>query len=70
MITVGEDQLTVSNPIRRKNFGKKSMGIGLQNLKDRYQAITGRKVEIEETADRFTVRLPIVPSPELQEISA
>jgi sensor histidine kinase YesM len=69
-IEVGEGDLTVSNLIRRKQFGMASMGIGLQNLKRRYEAITGKQIEIEETESRFSVRLPLIAVRELQEVSA
>ena len=35
------------------------MGIGLKNLRSRWQLITGEDIRIIETDDEFTVRLPL-----------
>jgi len=57
--------LVVSNPRIPKLDPEPGTGIGLRNLGDRYRMITGRTIEITQTADTFTVRVPLVkPSAE------
>lgn len=64
-VVVGGGALVVSNPIRRKRFGTTSLGIGLKNLEQRYRAISGQSIEIEETETRFSVRLPLIAVPQV-----
>lgn len=57
--------LVVSNRKCPKLEPEPCTGIGLQNLRSRWQLITGRDIEIIETDDEFTVRLPL-QKPEMQ----
>ena len=50
----------VSNPRRPKLEPEPSTGIGLENLRNRWQLITGRDIAILSTEERFTVRLPLL----------
>lgn len=52
--------LEVSNPRRPKLEPEPSTGIGLENLRNRWQLITGRDIAILSTEERFTVRLPLL----------
>lgn len=52
--------LVVSNNIQEKQVVKKSSGVGLRNIQQRYQLLTDRQVRIEKTAKEFTVYLPIL----------
>jgi len=56
-----DDFISVSNRIQRKNTLENSTGKGLKNLQERVRLITGKEITIEETADRYTVRIPIIP---------
>ena len=64
--TEGE-QLVVSNPKIPRPERAPSTGIGLENLRSRWLLITGQPIEVVETDERFTVRLPLqkpaVPKP-------
>lgn len=51
--------LVVSNRKRPKLEPEPSTGIGLKNLRSRWQLITGQDIQIIETDDEFTVRLPL-----------
>ena len=51
--------LTVTNRKYPKLEPEPSTGIGLKNLRSRWQLITGRDIEIIETDSEFTVRLPL-----------
>lgn len=55
---VGE-WLEVSNPKAPKLEPEPSTGIGLENLSSRVRLITGRDIEIIDTAAEFTVRVPL-----------
>lgn len=69
-LSVTGDQIEVSNPVRRKKFAGSSMGVGLENLKQRCGAIAGREIEIEESGGCFAVRLPLLASDESKEVTA
>ncbi len=51
--------LVVSNRKAPKLEPEPGMGIGLKNLRSRWQLITGEDIQIIETDDEFTVRLPL-----------
>ena len=52
--------LRVSNHVRKKELRKSSSRIGLQNLDERYKLSTGFPIQINSTADEFSVRVPIL----------
>jgi LytS/YehU family sensor histidine kinase len=58
-ITAGRDTITVSNNLQKKS-GVESTGQGLINITGRYRYFTSRKVEINETSDRFKVVIPLL----------
>lgn len=62
MITIAasEDQLTVSNNVREKRNSEPSSGFGLDNIRDRYEFLSGRKVGIIKNDERFEVCLPLL----------
>ena len=51
--------LEVENRKMPKLDVEPSTGIGLQNLRSRWQIVTGRDIEIINTEERFMVRLPL-----------
>ncbi|MBR2629644.1 MAG: termination factor Rho, partial [Alistipes sp.] len=51
--------LIVSNRKAPKLEQEPSTGIGLKNLRSRWQLITGHDIEIKETETEFIVRLPL-----------
>lgn len=64
-ITGGADYVEVKNNLQRKRvLAEESTGIGLSNISQRYQFLAGRDIQIVETFDTFTVRLPLIAVPE------
>ena len=59
-IRVKDDHLAVSNNIQPKFVKEISTGVGLQNLRNRYRLLSREKVEISQTAEKFTVKLPLL----------
>jgi len=55
-----DHQLVVSNTLRKKASQRASSKIGLKNLRDRYELITGESISIKEGNDNFIVTLPIL----------
>lgn len=61
-----EGMLVVSNNLQEKQVVKKSSGVGLQNIKQRYNILTDREVVIEKNTLNFSVSLPMLT----QQVSA
>ena len=59
-IYVDGDVLVVENKLQKKEVLQSRQGVGLQNIVNRYAIITNRKVMLEETADAFVVKIPIL----------
>lgn len=61
-IKVSEEDgvLVVSNNLQEKQVVKKSSGVGLTNIQQRYGILTDRKVQISKTASNFSVKLPML----------
>lgn len=59
-IAVGKGPvLTVENPVREKLEPVVSSRIGLRNLRNRFELLTGRSIDVSAAAGRFTVTLPL-----------
>jgi LytS/YehU family sensor histidine kinase len=57
-----EDNLIVENTLKRKHIlPEDSSGLGLENIKKRYEFLSDKKVAVEETNLKFKVTLPILP---------
>ncbi|GFZ77785.1 histidine kinase [Aquaticitalea lipolytica] len=52
--------LVVENNLQTKQIVKKSSGVGLENIKQRYQLLTTRIVNINQQADSFAVAIPML----------
>jgi signal transduction histidine kinase len=52
--------LVVKNNLQEKPVVKKSSGVGLQNIQQRYHILSDRKVAIEKTTKDFSVSLPML----------
>jgi len=52
--------LVVKNNLQEKQVVKKSSGVGLQNIQQRYHILTAKKVAITKTPKDFSVSLPIL----------
>jgi hypothetical protein len=54
------DRLVVSNPVSPKIDPETGTGIGLANLANRWQLLTGRGIEVRNEGGIFTVELPFI----------
>lgn len=54
------DRIIVKNNLQRINIDYKSTGMGLNNIKERYQLLEGKAPEIMETPTSFEVQLPLL----------
>lgn len=52
--------LVVQNVLQKKEVLQDRRGVGLLNIVSRYAIITDRKVQVEESKEHFTVKLPIL----------
>jgi sensor histidine kinase YesM len=52
--------LVVENNLQPKQIVKKSSGVGFENIKQRYQLLTHKKVNINQQAGRFSVAIPML----------
>ncbi|MBQ0788078.1 MAG: 2TM domain-containing protein [Oceanihabitans sp.] len=52
--------LIVENNLQIKQIVKKSSGVGLSNITQRYQLLTTKKVHINQEANRFAVAIPML----------
>jgi len=59
-IFIEGDYLVIQNDFRKKEVLQERQGVGLQNIVSRYSIITQRKVLVEQTAETFTVKIPIL----------
>ena len=55
-----DGNLVVENNLQPKQIVKKSSGVGLSNIKQRYQLLTNKKVNINQKANRFAVAIPML----------
>jgi hypothetical protein len=55
--------IIVENNLQKKSrLGESSSGLGLENIQKRYEFLSSDKVVIEQTVDKFSVKLPIISS--------
>ncbi|SHI98532.1 2TM domain-containing protein [Pseudozobellia thermophila] len=52
--------LVVANNLQERHVVRRSTGVGLQNIKQRYAVLTNKTLVIERSATEFRVRLPIL----------
>jgi sensor histidine kinase YesM len=52
--------LVVSNNLQEKQVVKKSSGVGLRNIQQRYSILSNRKVTINKTALEFRITIPML----------
>ncbi len=55
-----DGSLVVENNFQEKQVVKKSSGVGLQNIKQRYAILTDKQIAIEKDSANFVVRLPML----------
>ena len=61
-IKIYEEQgnLVVMNNLQTKQIVKKSSGVGLENIRQRYQLLSNRNVNINQQANSFAVAIPML----------
>ncbi|MFK7813624.1 MAG: 2TM domain-containing protein [Maribacter sp.] len=52
--------LYVTNNLQEKQVVKKSTGVGLQNIQQRYAILSNKEVQIDKTASEFSIQLPML----------
>jgi two-component system LytT family sensor kinase len=52
--------IEVRNSLNKKNIIQDSTGVGLNNIRQRYELIAGKKIMVEETELEFIVKLPFL----------
>jgi two-component system LytT family sensor kinase len=62
-IGVADGFIYVKNNLQKKMVAATSSGIGLPNIQERYRHLSDKKVEVMETLDLFTVKIPILNLP-------
>ena len=55
-----DNNLIVENNLQPKQIVKKSSGVGLSNIMQRYDLLTNRKININKEANRFAVAIPML----------
>ena len=55
-----DGMIVVNNNVQEKQVVRKSSGVGLKNIQQRYGILTDRKVEITKTNADFNVKLPLL----------
>ena len=55
-----DGMLMITNNLQEKQVVKKSSGVGLRNIQQRYNILTDRQVNITKTSKDFTVELPML----------
>ena len=59
-LRIENGSIRVSNSLQPKEIKEESTQLGLKNIQSRYGFLSNRKVEIEETESRFTVKIPLL----------
>jgi LytS/YehU family sensor histidine kinase len=64
------NQVTVRNNLQVKNNPEDSTGLGLPNIRNRYQLLAGKPIDVIVAAQTFTVSLPVLPAPAYAKVVA
>ena len=59
-IKLEQDYLVVDNSLQLKTVMADSLGVGLQNIENRYGFLTNKPVVVQKEAEQFIVKLPII----------
>lgn len=60
-IFLSNNFIVVENTLQKKKvLAEESAGVGLSNIRLRYEFLTKQKVEVEESTEKFVVRIPII----------
>jgi hypothetical protein len=55
-----DGNLIISNNVQPKQVVKESTGVGLRNIKQRYELMTNRPVTINENTNQFSISIPML----------
>lgn len=67
-ITEDADSIRVMNNLNRREQIEGSSGIGLENIRKRYELISEKGIELEETSFTFCIKLPKLKKSELKSV--
>ena len=59
-ITDRGDMLSVSNNLQPRISGRESTGLGLKNIRQQYEDVSGLDIVVEHTKTEFCVKLPLL----------
>ncbi len=59
-IKLDSDYIIIQNNLNKISAVRESTSVGLQNIKQRYQLLSGKEVMIQEMNGYFTVKLPVL----------
>ena len=63
LVQIEDDRLVIKNTLNLKRLDEReSTGMGIENIKNRYQLLTDEEVIIKSGKDFFEVRLPLISS--------
>jgi hypothetical protein len=68
-ISAGNQFIEVRNSLSKKNIIHNSTGTGLNNIQQRYELISGKKIIVEETDLYFSVKLPFLKKQDYEHIN-
>lgn len=57
-LTEVDDMIVVTNNLNKRDTTSTSLGLGLDNVKKRYELLGGKEVSVNESTDRFQVQIP------------
>ncbi|MDP5169650.1 MAG: histidine kinase [Bacteroidia bacterium] len=60
VVALGQAEITISNPYQPKRQPQPSTGLGLENIKKRFQLLTSREVKTVQTDLSFSVTVPLL----------
>jgi LytS/YehU family sensor histidine kinase len=60
IFTENEEYLVVTNNLQMKSSTEPSSGTGLDNIRKRYEYLSSHKVMIDESHEKFTVKIPLL----------
>jgi len=55
-----EDGIIIENPVQLKMTSEESLGVGLDNIKMRYQHLLEKEIEIHSDEKNFKIKLPLI----------
>ncbi|MEQ6123745.1 histidine kinase [Pseudotenacibaculum sp. MALMAid0570] len=59
-ISIESEWLNIANQKSTTNFKSESLGTGLDNLKTRYQLLSDKKINIDDSEKEFRIAIPII----------